>query len=148
MINIVGHYGKRYRLTFGADKTKVTVTGSKHDIQYYQDINIWSLYGGKLSVKENNDHLGLIVSGTDEEVKNVDKNINSARDSLFSYLGNVFSYRCKLSPTMQYHTWSVYIKPVLRSGLAALPIRPPVLKTITAFHHKVLRALRSAHTHQ
>ena len=42
IINIVGHYGKRYRVTFGADKTKVTVTGSKVDMSYYQDIKIWS----------------------------------------------------------------------------------------------------------
>jgi len=42
-------------------------------------------------VTENNDHLGLVVSGRDEEIKNVDKNISSARDSLFSFLGNIFS---------------------------------------------------------
>ena len=34
LIDIVGHYGKRYRLVFGADKTKITVTGSKHDMEY------------------------------------------------------------------------------------------------------------------
>ena len=110
-------------------------------MSYYQDINIWSLYGDKLEVSENNDHLGLIVSGTDEEMKNVDKNVNSARDSIFGFLGNIFAYKCKLSPVVQLHTWSVFIKPVLRSGLAALPIRPPVLKTLTTFHHKVLRAI-------
>ena len=141
LINIVGHYGKRYRLVFGADKTKVTITGSRHDMLYYEDINIWSLYGDKLTVTENNDHLGLVVSGRDEEIKNVDKNISSARDSLFGFLGNIFSYKCKLSPTVQHHTWAVYIKPVLRSGLAALPVRPPVIKTISTFHHKILRAI-------
>ena len=141
IINIIGHYGRRYRLIFGADKTKVTITGSKHDMMYYKDVNIWSLYGEKLIVSEDNDHLGLVVSGIDEELKNVDKNIKSARDSLFSFLGNIFSYRCKLSPAVQHHTWSVFIKPVLRSGLAALPIRPPVLKTLTVFHHKILRAI-------
>ena len=50
LIDIIGHYGRRYRLIFGADKTKVTVTGSKHDMQYYQDVNIWTLYGEKLTV--------------------------------------------------------------------------------------------------
>ena len=34
LINIAGHYGRRYRLIFGASKTKVTVTGSKHDMKY------------------------------------------------------------------------------------------------------------------
>ena len=141
LINIIGHNGKRYKLMFGADKTKVTVTGSKADMRYYQDINLWSLYGDTLTVAENNDHLGLIVSGLDEEMKNVDKNIHSARDSIFGFLGNIFSYKCKLSPAVQYHTWSVFIKPVLRSGLAALPIRPPVIKSLVTFHNKILRAI-------
>ena len=39
-IDIVGHYGRRYRVIFGASKTKVTITGSKQDMAYYRDINI------------------------------------------------------------------------------------------------------------
>ena len=78
--------------------------------------------------------LVLVVSETDEEVKNVDKNISSARDTLFSFLGNICSYKCELSPIVQHYKWSVYIKSVLRSGLAALPIRPPVINTISTFH--------------
>ena len=110
-------------------------------MKYYEDINIWSLYGEKLTVAEDNDHLGLIVSGINEEIKNVDKNIRSTRDALFGFLGNIFSYKCKLSQAVQYHTWNIFLKPVLRSGLSALPIRPPVAKTINTFHHKVLRAI-------
>ena len=86
IINIVGHYGKRYRLVFGADKTKVTITGSKHDMQYYKDIPIWSLYGENITVADNNDHLGLVVSGLDEEQKNADKNILETRNSMFAFL--------------------------------------------------------------
>ena len=141
LINIVGHYGRRYRLIFGADKTKVTITGSKHDIQYYQDVNIWSLYGEKLEVTENNEHLGLIVSGVNEELKNIDKNIKAARDTLFAFLGNIFSYKCKLSVSLQYNTWQVYIRPVLLSGLSALPIRPTVVTPLKSFHHKILRSV-------
>ena len=141
LIDIVGHYGKRYRLIFGADKTTVTVTGSKHDMEYYNDINIWSLNGEKLRVAEDNEHLGLLVSGIDEEIKNIDKNIRAARNCLHSFLGNIFNYRCKVSPSVQYHTWSVFIKPVLKSGLSALPIRPQAVKTLRAFHHKILRAI-------
>ena len=92
-------------------------SGPKHDMQFYKDNNIWQLYGEKLEVAEDNDHLGLVVSGFQEELKNIDKNIKSARDSLFSFLGNVFAYKCKLSQAVQYHTWSVFIKPVLRSIL-------------------------------
>ena len=147
LINIVGHYGKRYRLVFGAEKTIVTITGSKHDMSYYEDINIWSLYGEKLAVKENNEHLGLVVSGLDEEIKNIDKNIDSARKTLFSFLGNIFSYKCKLSPAIQLRTWQIYVKPVLRSRLAALPIRPTAMKPIIKFHHKVLRSILKLSAH-
>ena len=52
-------------VVFRADKTKVTVTGSKHDIQD-QKVNIWSLYGSPITVAENNGHLGFIVSSIDE----------------------------------------------------------------------------------
>ena len=109
----MGHYGKRYRLVFGADKTIVTITGSRHDMKYYEDIKFWSLYGNKLRVAVDNDHLGLTVSGVDEEIKNVDRNISAARDSIFGFLGNIFSYQCKISPKVQYKTWTVFIKPLL-----------------------------------
>ena len=141
LIDIVGHYSKRYQVVFGADKTKVTITGSKKDMDYYKDINIWYLHGEPLQVAEDNDHLGLIVSGWDEEIKNIDLNIDSSRKSLFSLLGNIYSYRCKLSPTVLSHVWSIYVLPILRSGLAALPIRPPAMKVLTSFHHKVLRGI-------
>ena len=141
LINIVGHYSKRYRVIFGADKTKVTITGSPKDMDYYKDISIWSLHGDPLRVEDDNDHLGLIVSGKKEEQKNVDKNIDSARRSLFSLLGNIYSFRCKLSPTVLYHVWSIFVSPVLRSGLAALPIRPVNMKILANFHHKVLRGI-------
>ena len=141
IINIIGHYGKRYRVVFGADKTKVTVTGSKHDMQYYRDVNIWTLYGEPLVVSEDNEHLGLVVSGLNEEVKNVDSNLASARQTLFSLLGNIFMYKCKLSPRVLLHVWSLYVSPVLRSGLSALPIRPPIMKTLTRFHTKTLRGI-------
>ena len=91
MIDIIGHYGRRYRLIFGADKTQVTVTGSKHDMQYYQDVNIWNLYGKKLTVSEDNEHLGLVVSGMDEEIQNVDK-----KHSVSKRFSVWFSWECIL----------------------------------------------------
>ena len=106
---------------------------------YYKEISFWYLNGERLNVAEDNEHLGLIVSGSDEERKNVDKKIKAARNSMFSLLGPAFSFKCKLSPTAQTHLWRVYVKPVLTSGLAALPVRPSVVKTLTSFHHKTLR---------
>ena len=130
--------GNRYCVVFGADKTEVTVTGSRIDMAYYQDIKLWTLNGDTINVTENNDHLGLVVSGLKEEVKNVDKNLLNTRKSLFSLLGPAFAFRCKLSPTVQVHMWRVYCLPILSSGLAALPIRSIHMKPITIFHHKIL----------
>ena len=85
--------------------------------------------------------MGLIVSGIDEEVKNIDKNLKSARGALFSLLGNIFSYKCKLSCHLQFHTWLLLVKPVLRSGLSALPIQRHSMKPLNTFHLKILRAI-------
>ena len=83
----------------------------------------------------------MVVSGVDEESKNVDKNIDSARQVLFTLLGNMFSYKCKISQRVLYHIWSIFVNPVARSGLAALPLRPSAMKTMTSFHLKVLRGI-------
>ena len=132
---------KDSELFFGADKTKVTMTDSRQDMSYYEDINLWSLDSEPIAATEDNEHLGLIVSGIDEEIKNVDKNIDAARNTIFNLLGNIFSYKCKTSQTVQLHVWSLYVNPVMRSRLAALPIRPTIMKTLSQFHHKVLRGM-------
>ena len=88
---------------------------------------------------DNNDCLGLIVSGLDEEQKNVDQNITLCRGSLFNLLGPSFSFKCLLSPALQTHLWRTYNLPILLSGLSSLPIRPANIKALTIFHHKTLR---------
>ena len=138
-MNIVSHYARRYRVIFNASKTKIVVTGSKQDMKYYHDISPWTLNGGKVNVVTDNEHLGLTVSGLDEEQKNVDKNIAQCRNSLFGLLGPALSYRCKLSPLAQLHLWKVYSLPVLRSGLSALPIRPTLMESLSIFNNKILR---------
>ena len=75
LIDIVGHYARRYGLLFAADKTKVTVTASKHDVNYYKDIPIWSLNRKQIKVTKNNEHLVLI-------------------NSMFAFFGNAFSFKC------------------------------------------------------
>ena len=55
-------------------------------MQYYQDIQPWVMDGLPVSVKEDNDHLGLIVSGYSEEEKNVDLKVKKVRGSVFKLL--------------------------------------------------------------
>ena len=46
-----------------------------------------------------------------------------------------------MSQTVLQHIWTVFVSPVLRNGLAALPIRPPIMKSAIAFHRKILRGI-------
>ena len=139
--DLISHYAKKYQLKFNADKTKVVVTGSKIDMDFYRDTRPWTLNGDRIKVVEHNDHLGLIVSGTEEEQKNVDQNIVKCRNSLFALLGPAFSYKCLLTPIVQVHLWRTCSFPVLLSGLPALPIGPSNMKSLQLFQHKVLRGI-------
>ena len=67
--------GKRYRIVFNADKTKLVVTGSQIDMDYYREVSPWTLNGEQISVTEDNEHLSRVVSGRDEDEKNIDSNI-------------------------------------------------------------------------
>ena len=67
IVNIVEHFSKRYRVTFGADKTKVTVTGSKQDMQYYEEItakiyDTTRIYNEKQLLAPNNIRLERIIN--------------------------------------------------------------------------------------
>jgi hypothetical protein len=92
-----------------------------------------------VSVKEDNDHLGLIVSGYLEEEKNVDNKVKKARGSLFKLLGPAFSSKCLLSPAVQLHLFTIYICPIARSGLSAMALRTTHINPLSAFHKKVIR---------
>ena len=60
-LSIVSHYARRYRVKFNAEKTKIVVTGSRHDINYYyKDISPWSLNGEKIMVVTDNVFLGYL----------------------------------------------------------------------------------------
>ena len=91
LLDIAQHYGQLYRIKYGASKTVISVVGSKRDMDYYEDIQPWTMDSLPVSVKENNDHLGLIISGVREEEKNIDLKIKKARGSLFKLLGPAFS---------------------------------------------------------
>ena len=87
---------------------------------YYKETSPWTLCGERVRVVDKNEHLGMIVSGSDEEEKNIDENISKCRSSLFSLLGPAYAYKSLLSPQVQHHLWRVYNLPVLLSGLHVL----------------------------
>ena len=138
-LDIIAHYARRYQLRFNAEKTKIVVTGSKHDMNFYKETKPWTLNGETVRVVDSNEHLGIVVSGSDEEQKNVDANIIKCRNYLFALLGPAFSYKCLLSPIVQLHIWRTCSLPALLSGLPALPIGPTNLQSMELFHKKILR---------
>ena len=133
LLDISQHYGRLYRIKYGANKTVISVVGSKSDMKYFEDVKPWHMDSLPVSVMEDNDHLGLIISGIREEEKNVDRRIQKARGSLFKLLGPVFSYKSLLSPAVQIHLYRVYICPIARSGLSAITLRANHLKPFQTF---------------
>ena len=91
LLDIASHYGKMYKVEYGASKTKITIVGSKIDTKYYQDVSPWKMEDEIVKVVEDNDHLGQIVSGQNQELKNVDLRLLKGRKSLFALLGSGFS---------------------------------------------------------
>ena len=70
----------------------------------------------------DNEHLGLVVSGLEEEQKNVDRNIAQCRKLLFGLLGPALSYKCKLSPLAQHHLQCFFFR-FSRGGGMVPPLR-------------------------
>ena len=123
LLDIAAHYGFRYKIKYGASKTKITVVGSKVDMQFYSDTTPWTMDNERVKVVENNDHLGQIVSGLGQEEKNVDERISKGRKSLFGLLGSAFAFKCHLSPVLKIHLFRTYTSPILRSGLSSFALK-------------------------
>ena len=140
-MNIAVHYGKMFRITYGASKTKVTVVGSDVDVKYYEDVKPWRMDDQVVQVVEDNDHLGLIVSNKNQEQKNVDLKMNKGRNNLYTLLGSGFAYKSFLSPVLKLHIYRTYTCPITRSGLASLALRPGQLEQLSVFHRKTLKSI-------
>ena len=91
LIDISEHYGKRYKIKYGAAKTKITVIGSEIGMDYFHDTTPWTMDGQSIKVVEDNNQFGQL------EWKNIDERLEKWRGFLFSMLGPVFSYKCMLS---------------------------------------------------
>ena len=141
LIDIAEHYGIRYRITYGASKTKITVSGSNIDQQFFRDTTPWTMGGENIKVVEDNEHLGQIVSGFDQISKNVDLRLRKGRGSLYGLLGPGFAYKCLLSPLVKLHLYRTYVCPIIRSGLSSFSIRQTSLQPLSIFQRKTLRAI-------
>ena len=141
LLDIAEHYGVLFHSKYGASKTKITIIGSEIDQQYYKELSPWRLDGHVVTVSEDNEHLGQIISNRDQEQKNVDLRIQKTRNCIFGMLGPAFQFKCLLSPIVKFHIFRTYICPVLRSGLSSFVLRDNHIKPITIFHRKILRGI-------
>ena len=130
-------------IEFSAKKMKITVICSKVDQKYWKDTSPWSMNDTNIEVVEDNEHLGQIISGVNPIQKNVDQNIDKTRKCLFSLMGHPFSHHSQVNPSIQHSTWTIYICPVLRSGLSSLVIQPESvpIKSLEIFQRKILRGM-------
>ena len=109
IMDIAEHYGNRYRITYSASKTKITVSGSEIDRQFYKDTTPWTMGGEEhIRVTEDNEHLGQVVSGTNQIEKNVDLRLTKGRGSLLKLLGPDFAYKCLISPVVKLHLYRTF----------------------------------------
>ena len=92
-------------------------------------------------VVEDNEHLGQVVSGKNQEQKNVDLKIDKGRKSLYSLLGPAFSFKCLLSPVLKLHIYRTFTCPRTRYGLASFALRSIQLEPISIFQRKTLKSI-------
>ena len=59
LLDIAEHSGNIYRIRHGASKTKITVSGSEIDRQFYKDTTPWTMGGEHIKVTEDNEHSDL-----------------------------------------------------------------------------------------
>ena len=93
----------------------------------------------KISVTENNEHLGQIVSGIDQISKNIDQSLKKGRSSIFGLLGPAFAYKCLLGPLVKIHLFRTFTCPRLRSGLSSFALRKNQISPLSIFHRKTLK---------
>ena len=87
---VAENYGERYKITYGASTTKITVVGSEADMDYYSDTTPWIQGGQPVNVVENNDNLSQIISGIRQEEKNIDERNKKGRSPLVKiYFGTL-----------------------------------------------------------
>ena len=110
-------------------------------MNYFEDIKPWRMNDEIISVTENNENLGEIVSGRRQEEKNIDLRLEKERKSLFSLLGAGFAFKCNLSPTVKLHMFRTYTCPILRSGLSSLSLRTAQLEPLALFQRKALKSI-------
>ena len=141
LLDIAAHYGKMFRIKYGASKTKVTVVGSEIDRKYYQDVSPWKMDDETVKVVDDNEHLGQVVSGNKQEEKNIDVKLDKGRKSLYSLLGSGFSFKCFLSPVLKLHIFRTFTCPISRSGLSSFALRSSQLEPLSLFQRKILKSI-------
>ena len=97
--------------------------------------------GQVVQVVIDNEHLGQIVSNSNQEQKNIDLKLQKGRNNLFSLLGSGFAFKSFLSPVLQLHIYRTFTCPITRSGLSSFALRSSQLEPLSIFHRKTLKSI-------
>ena len=79
LLDMAKFYGDMYQVQYGASKTKITISGSEIDRNYFKEVRPWSMEGETVDVVDDNEHLGQVVSGDRQHEKNIDLRIKQER---------------------------------------------------------------------
>ena len=77
----------------------------------------------KVTVRVDNEQFGQIISGLEQEQKNIDLRIQKGRNNIVGLLGPAFSFKCLLSPSVKIHLFRTCTCPILQSGLSSFALR-------------------------
>ena len=113
------------------------ISGPTVDGEYYEEVKLWKMENEVVDVVDENDHLGQIISGTNQVEKNINYRITQGRKSLFSLLGAGFTFKSNLSPTLMLHLYRTFTCPIIRSGLSTFALRPSQSESLSLFSKKV-----------
>ena len=97
--------------------------------------------GQVVQVVVDNEHLGQIVSNSNQEQKNIDLKLQKGRSNLFSLLGSGFAFKSFLSPVLKLHIYRTFTCPITRSGLSSFALRSSQLEPLSIFHRKTLKSI-------
>ena len=97
--------------------------------------------GEVIKVVEDNEHLGQVVSGRNQEEKNVDLRITKGRKCVFGLLGVGFAFKCFFSPVVNLHFYRTYVCPILHSGLSSFSLQSSQLEPLALFQRKLLKSI-------
>ena len=135
MLLICEDWSSKYRATFSAEKTQVVIQRAPGD---ETDYGSFFMYGEKLGVVDEAEHLGLPVCSSGENGEpHVRARLSKARRALHGSL-SLYSKKDGVSAALKAEVWRKQIRPIATYGLDTVSLRPTDIKELEKFQLKML----------